>query len=127
MSSTLLAFAKARDSIQLLSLNALNQVEEIIRETISTSEPAIDKVPVGSVQSVLFAGQKKRSCDGRSYQLESDYSRAGSCTGACDGVRRCVMVAFQTVAQTPLPVPGRTSKMPFAAKDCKKPANTCFA
>ena len=59
MSSTLLDFAKARDSIQFLSLNALNQVEEIIRETISTSEPAIDKVPVGSVQPALFAGQKR--------------------------------------------------------------------
>ena len=126
MSSTLLDFAKAATRSSL-SLNALNQVEKIVRKTISTSEPAIDKVPVGSVQPALFAGQKKRSCDGLSYQLESDYSRGGSSTGACDGARRCVMVAFQTGAQTSLPVPGRNSKMPFAAKDCKEPANTCFA
>ena len=50
---------QGRDSIQFLSLNALNQVEEIIRETISTSEPAIDKVPVGSVQPALFAGPER--------------------------------------------------------------------
>jgi len=56
MSSTLLEFAKAADSIQFLSLNALSQVEEIIRKPVSPSEPAIDKRPVGPVQPALFLG-----------------------------------------------------------------------
>src|SRR5207248_10331113 len=49
-----------RSSIQFFSLNALSQVEKIIRKTISTSEPAIDQPAVRSVQHAFFARPERK-------------------------------------------------------------------
>ena len=113
ISSTSLDFAKAATRSSFFSLNALSQVEEIIRETISTSEPAIDKVPVGSVQPALFAGPEREVAPDFHIGGNQVTRRAGSRTGACDGVRQCVMVVCQTVAQTRLPVLGRNKTNAF--------------